>query len=195
MKKGMLVTVGSVLLIFLVSGGSCVSKYNQIAGLKNQIDMNWVKVEDVLQRRNELIPNLSETVKGYAFQERQTFDNLARARAEYAGATNVSEMVEANKAVEREIEKLLAIVDIYPQLKADQRYVRLRDELSGMVDRIAVERHRYNESVHAYNAFLEQFLNNSVAGIFGFEPEDSYFEAVPVETEVQKVDISGEGDN
>jgi len=195
MKKGLLIAVGVAVLILLIFGGSCVSKYNEIVGLRERIDGNWAQVENVLQRRNDLIPNLVNTVKGYASHEKEIFENVAQARARLAGATNVSEKMQANMLMQGALGRLLAIVENYPQLKADQTFIRLQDELAGAENRIAVERRNYNESVRAYNTFVKQFPNNFIAGIFGFHPEDVYFEAAEEAKEVPKVDFGGTGEN
>jgi LemA protein len=167
-----------------------------MVSLKEQIDGNWSQVENVLQRRNDLIPNLVNTVKGYASHEKEVFENVAQARAKLAGATNVAEMGGANLAMEGALSRLLAIVENYPDLKADQTFIRLQDELAGAENRIAVERRNYNESVRAYNTFVKQFPNNFIAGIFGFGPEDVYFQATEEAKEVPKVDFStGQGGN
>jgi LemA protein len=195
MKKGLLITVGVLVLILLIFGGSCVSRYNNMVSLKENIDARWSQVENVLQRRNDLIPNLVNTVKGYASHEKEIFENVAQARAKLAGASNVSETVEANRAMEGALSRLLMIVENYPQLKADKTFIRLQDELAGTENRIAVERRNYNESVRAYNTYVRQFPNNFIGGIFGFTPEDVYFEAAEGAKEVPKVDFSGGNGN
>ncbi len=189
MKRGLLIVLGIAVLVLLLFGGSCVSRYNSMVGMKEQIDGNWAQVENVLQRRNDLIPNLVNTVKGYASHEREIFENVAQARAGLAGATNVAEMAEANLAMQSALGRLLAIVENYPNLKADQTFIRLQDELAGAENRIAVERRNYNESVRAYNTYVKQFPNSLIAGIFGFSPEDVYFEAAEEAKEVPKVDF------
>jgi LemA protein len=195
MKKGLLIILGIAVLLLLIFGGSCVSKYNTMIGMREQIDGNWAQVENVLQRRNDLIPNLVNTVKGYAAHEKEIFENVAQARAGLAGATNVTEMAEANIAMQSALGRLLAIVENYPNLKADQTFIRLQDELAGAENRIAVERRNYNESVRVFNTFVKQFPNSFIAGIFGFSPEDIYFEAAEEAKEVPIVDFGGEDES
>jgi len=195
MRRGILIAIAVVVLVLLLFGGACVSRYNRLVNFRETIDGNWAQVENVLQRRNDLIPNLVNTVKGYASHEREVFDNVAQARARLAGATNVTETMEANMAMGGALARLLAIVENYPQLKADQTFIRLQDELAGAENRIAVERRNYNESVRTYNVYVKQFPNNTIAGLFGFQPEDVYFEAEEEAKEVPKVEFGGaEGD-
>ena len=195
MKKGLLITIGILVLILLIFGGSCVSRYNRMVGLREDIDARWSQVENVLQPRNDPIPNLVNTVKGYASHEKEIFENVARARAKLAGATDVSETVEANRAMEGALARLLAVVENYPQLKADRTFIRLQDELAGTENRIAVERRNYSESVRVYNTYVKQFPNNFIGGIFGFTPQDVYFEAAEGAEEVPKVEFPGTGEN
>jgi LemA protein len=190
MKKGMMIVLGVVVLL-LAFGGSCVSRYNEMVRMRERIEGNWAQVENVLQRRNDLIPNLVNTVKGYASHEKEVFENVAAARAKLAGATNVSEVVEANMAMQGALGRLLAIVENYPQLKADQTFIRLQDELAGAENRIAVERRNYNENVRAFNTYVKQFPNSLLARLFGFEAEDIYFEAEEGARAVPKVDFTG----
>lgn len=167
-----LVIVAGLLLIF---GASCVSKYNQLVTMDESIQGAWSQVENVLQRRNDLIPNLVNTVKGYAAHEKDVFENVAQARSQWAAAKTINEKVKANGVLESALARLLAVVENYPDLKASQNFLALQDELAGTENRIAVERRRYNEVVQLYNILVRRFPNNVVAAITGFEEKEVYF--------------------
>jgi len=190
MKKGLIIVLGLV-VVLLALGGSCVSRYNDMVGMRETIDGNWAQVDNVLQRRNDLIPNLVNTVKGYASHEKGIFENVAEARAKLAGATSIPETAAANVMMQGALGRLLAVVENYPELKADQTFIRLQDELAGAENRIAIERRNYNESVRAFNTYVKQFPNSLMAGLFGFGAEDIYFEATEEARTVPKVDFTG----
>lgn len=179
-----LITVALALLIF---GGACVSKYNRLVTLEEGIEGAWAQVENVLQRRNDLIPNLVNTVKGYAAHEKEIFENVAKARSQWAAAKTVNEKVRANAALESALGRLLAVVERYPDLKASQNFLALQDELAGTENRIAVERMRYNEVVRQYNTLVRRFPTNLVAMVTGFEYKEAYFEAEEGAKEVPEV--------
>lgn len=186
MKKIWVVLI-IVALALLVFGSACVSKYNQLISLDESIQGAWAQVENVLQRRNDLIPNLVNTVKGYATHEREIFENIAQARGMLAGAKTINEKVQANLTMDSALGRLLAISENYPDLKANQNFLALQDELAGTENRIAVERMRYNEIVRQYNIFLKQFPNNLLASMTGFKEKDVYFKAAEGAKEVPKV--------
>jgi LemA protein len=189
-KIGCLVAAGLALLVAAVVGCSLMGRYNRFVTQNEQIDAAWAQVQNVLQRRSDLIPNLVETVKGYAAHEREVFENVANARAQLAGAASPEEAARANAGLTSALGRLLAIAEAYPQLQASQNFRALQDELAGTENRIAVERMRYNDAVRAFNAMIRQFPNNLVAGIFGFGPRE-YFEAPEEAQQVPQVDFGG----
>ena len=168
-----------VLLALTLSGCS----YNRFTAQEEAIKSQWSQVENQLQRRNDLIPNLVETVKGYAAHEKEVFQAVADARARLAGAGSPGQQIEAANQMSSALSRLLAVVENYPQLKADTQFTRLMDELAGTENRIAVERMRYNERVQEYNTLRRQFPSNMTAKVFGFQ-EYPYFQVPP---EAQRV--------
>jgi len=173
---GCLVVLGAIVLVLLVAGGWLAGRYNSMVRQNEQINNAWAQVKVVLQRRGDLIPNLVETVKGYAAHEKEIFENVAAARSRLAGATTPQEAAAANAGLSSALGRLLAIAENYPNLKANENFIRLQDELAGTENRIAVERRAYNETVRAYNANIKVFPNNFLAGLFRFK-EREYFEA------------------
>ena len=137
----------------------------------------WSQVDIVLQRRADLIPNLVETVKGYAKQEQTVFGDIANARAGLLNARDPQSKIEANGRLDSAFGRLLALSENYPELKSNQNFMRLQDELAGTENRISVERRRYNETLQDYNTFIRQFPNSVWAGIAGFHPNPAYFQA------------------
>jgi LemA protein len=137
----------------------------------------WAQVENQLQRRNDLIPNLVNTVKGYAAHERSVFENVTKARSQWAAAASVDEKVKAASAMDGALARLLLVAENYPDLKANETFLRLMDELSGTENRIAVERMRYNETVRDYNVTVRRFPANMVAAAFGYKTAPEYFKA------------------
>jgi LemA protein len=142
--------------------------YNDLVGMQEQAKTAWAQVENQLQRRNDLIPNYVETVKGYAKQETTIFTAIADARARMAGARNPAETIAANNQLESALARLLVVVENYPVLKSSENFMRLQDELAGTENRIATERMRYNEVVRDYNVRIRRFPANLVAGAFNF---------------------------
>ncbi|PYQ09332.1 MAG: LemA family protein [Acidobacteria bacterium] len=183
---GCLTVLGIVLLGALVVGGMVVGRYNSIVRQNEQISNAWAQVKVVLQRRADLIPNLVETVKGYAAHEKEVFERVADARSKLAGATTPAEAAAANAGLSSALGRLLAIAENYPNLKANENFIRLQDELAGSENRIAVERRSYNEAVRSYNAYIKTFPNNLIAGMFNFK-EREYFEADEAAKEAPKV--------
>lgn len=185
MNKKILIAVAVVAALMVFKG---VSAYNGI--VRNDVTVNekWGQVQNVLQRRADLIPNLVQTVKGYASHEKEIFENVAAARAKLAGARTPEETIKANAEVTSALSRLLVVVENYPQLKADQTFIRLMDELAGAENRIAVERMRYNESVGTFNTSIRVFPNNMIAGITGFHPKP-FFEAEAAAKAVPQVDF------
>ncbi|HEX2521180.1 MAG TPA: LemA family protein [Terriglobia bacterium] len=177
-------------VLLVVFGGSFVSRRNEMVTLKENIKGAWAQVDTVIQRRADLIPNLVNTVKGYAAHEQKVLEDLSNARAQLAGARNPSERIAANTQLEGALSRLLVVVENYPNLKADQQFLRLQDELAGTENRIAVERRRYNGAVQTYNTTIQTFPNSLVASISGFQREDAYIKAEGAAREVPKVDFS-----
>ena len=189
MKKGMLgclVVGGGVALIALIMGTSLIGRYNGMVTTNEQIDGAWAQVENVLQRRADLIPNLVATVQGFAAQEREIFTEVANARSRLAGATTPAAAAAANAGLTAGLGRLLAIAEAYPTLRSNENFIRLQDELAGSENRIAVERRRYNDAVRVYNTSVLRFPNSMLAGTFGFG-EREYFEADESAQEVPDV--------
>lgn len=173
MKKFFIVLAVIIVLIVL----SFVSVYNGIVAKHETITAKWAQVENQLQRRNDLIPNLVNSVKGYAAHEKTLFEDVTNARSQWAKANTVDEKVNAASAVDSALSRLLLVVENYPILKADQTFLALMDELAGTENRIAVERMRYNESVRDYNVTVRMFPGNIIAGMFGYKTATEYFKA------------------
>ena len=186
MKKGLiaLVVIG---FIALVVGGKYVSARNNMVVKNESVKSAWAQVDVVLQRRADLIPNLVETVKGFAAQEQTVFHDIAAARSALLGAQTPADKIAANGQLDGAIGRLLAIVENYPQLKSNENFLRLQDELAGTENRIAVERKRYNDTLQDYNTYIGLFPNNIFAGWAGFQRNNAYFTATEASREVPKV--------
>ena len=156
---------------------------------KEAVNAAWAQVDVVLQRRADLIPNLVETVKGFATQEQTVFGEIAKARAAYLSAGTPAEKIAANADLDRVMVKFLALTENYPQLKSNENFLRLQDELAGTENRIAVERRTYNQVVQDYNTFIATFPNSLVASLSGFTPNDAYFKAEEGARQVPKVNF------
>jgi LemA protein len=163
--------------------------YNRFVSQEEAIKAQWAQVENQLQRRNDLIPNLVETVKGYAGHEERVFKDIAEARSRLLAARSPEETIQAANQQTSALGRLLAVVESYPQLKANEQFNRLMDELSGTENRIAVERMRYNERVQEYNTARRQFPANITARIFGFA-EYPFFEAPADAKQLPEVSFS-----
>jgi LemA protein len=181
------VVIAVTLVIALIVGGSYVSAKNQMVTLNEAIKSNWAQVDVVLQRRSDLIPNLVETVKGFAAQEQTVYDDIAKARAALGGARTPQDKIAANGQLDSALSRLLVVVENYPQLKSNENFLRLQDELAGTENRIAVERKRYNDSIQAYNTYIGQFPNSIYANWAGFHRNDAYFQASEASRQVPKV--------
>jgi LemA protein len=189
MKKGLvgcLVVLAGLVILGIIAGGWLMGSYNRMVTEREGVDKAWAQVENVLQRRGDLIPNLVETVKGYAAHEKEVFESVAEARSKLAGAATPQEASAANAGMTSALGRLLAIAENYPQLKANENFIKLQDELAGSENRIATERMRYNEAVRGYNTLIKRFPNNFIAGMFSFGERD-YFEASAESKEVPKV--------
>ena len=188
--KILLAVLGVLALICLIVGGAYVSSRNEMVRKNEAIKQAWSQVDVVLQRRADLIPNLVATVKGYAQQEQKVFGDIANARAGLLNARTPGEKIAANGQFDEAIGRLLAIVENYPNLKSDQNFRALQDELAGTENRIAVERRRYNEAVQDYNTYIGLFPNNIFAGWAGFQRNNDYFAASEGARVAPKVDFS-----
>ena len=186
MKNAVIVIVVLFVIAFLV-GGMYVSRRNQMVTLNEAVKSDWAQVDVVLQRRSDLIPNLVETVKGFAAHEETVYDDIAKARAALGGAQTPQDKIAANGQLDGALSRLLVIVENYPQLKSNENFLRLQDELAGTENRIAVERKRYNDSIQAYNTYIGQFPNSIFASWAGFKRNDAYFQASPTSREAPKV--------
>ena len=190
MKKSVLV-IAVLAIVALGVAGMYIGRRNQMV-MKNQaVNAAWAQVDVVLQRRADLIPNLVETVKGYAAQEQTVFGDIAKARSALLNAQTPADRIAANGQLDGALGRLLAIVENYPQLKSNENFLRLQDELAGTENRIAVERRRYNEAVQDYNTYVQLFPNNIFAGWAGFKPNTAYFSAAGASRETPKVQFPG----
>ncbi|HXF48613.1 MAG TPA: LemA family protein [Verrucomicrobiae bacterium] len=181
-----LIVVGVLVFLLLVVGGTLWGTYNSLVNSNESVKSAWAQVDNQLQRRGDLIPNLVETVKGYAGHERELFEKIAAARAAMFSAATPAAKMEANTELSGWLGRLLAIAENYPNLKANESFNRLLDELAGTENRIAVERKRYNDIVLTYNQKIKRFPTNFLAGIFGFS-QATYFEAEEAKKEVPAV--------
>lgn len=179
---------GAVALVALLAVGLSGCSYNRFVSQEEAIKTQWAQVENQLQRRNDLIPNLVETVKGVAQQEKDVFGRIADSRARLAGAQTPEQTIQAANEQSSALARLLVVIENYPQLRSNDQFARLMDELSGTENRIATERMRYNERVQAYNTSRRQFPSNVTAGIFGFK-EYPVFDAPPEAERVPRVDF------
>jgi len=186
MKTGIIVLV-VVAVIALLVGGAYVSSRNQMVTKNEAVKSAWAEVDVVLQRRADLIPNLVETVKGYAAQEQTVFHDIAAARSALLGAQTPTDKIAANGQLDGALGRLLLIVENYPVLKSNENFLRLQDELAGTENRIAVERKRYNDTLQDYNTFIGLFPNNIFAGWGGFQRNNAYFTATESSREAPKV--------
>jgi LemA protein len=189
MKLGLiaLIVVGLIVLVGIVMAGSLFGTHNELVQERESITASWAQVDVVLQRRADLIPNLVETVKGYAKHEETAIDSVTSARAALGGAQTPKEKIAANGQLDSALSRLLVVVENYPNLKANETFMRLQDELSGTENRIAVERRKYNETVQKYNTDIELFPKNIAASIWGFKREDAYFKADDAAKQAPKI--------
>jgi LemA protein len=188
--KILLAVLGLLALIILIIGGSYISSRNEMVRKNEAIKQAWAQVDVVLQRRADLIPNLVATVKGYAAQEVKVFGDVSNARAALLNARTPADKIAANGQLDGALGRLLAIVENYPNLKSNQNFLALQDELAGTENRIAVERRRYNEAIQDYNTFIGLFPNNIFARWAGFQRNNDYFAASESARQAPKVDFS-----
>jgi LemA protein len=176
MKRGTMIGLGVVVVLLLVFA-NYISTKNTMVAKKNDVQAQFAQIDTQLQRRADLIPNLVATVKGYATHEEKVFDDVANARAGLLNAQTPQGKIAANNQLDGAIGRLLAISERYPDLKANQNFLALQDQLEGTENRISVERIRYNRAVRDYNTYIEQFPASVWAGIAGFQPDNDYFQA------------------
>lgn len=188
MKKGLVVLIVVVLLVAML-GSAFVSRRNQMAVKREAVSASWAQVDVVLQRRADLIPNLVETVKGFAQHEEAVFGEIAKARAAYLSAGTPAEKIAANNQLDASLAKVLVLTENYPQLKSNENFLRLQDELAGTENRIAIERRRYNQVVQDYNTYIVLFPNSLVASLGGFARNDAYFKTEPGARQAPKVNF------
>ena len=193
MGKGLIAVIVVIVVIGLIAlafFGQYVSARNNMVSKNEAVKAAWSQVDIVLQRRADLIPNLVETVKGYAKQEQTVFGDIAKARSALLSAGTPQEKIAANGQLDGALGRLLLVVENYPQLKSNENFLRLQDELAGTENRIAVERRRYNDTLQDYNTYVQQFPNNIFAGWAGFKPNPAYFTASEGSREAPKVNFS-----
>lgn len=185
------IAIGIIVLLLIVGFSSYVSAKNQMVTKNETVKAAWSQVDIVLQRRADLIPNLVETVKGFALQEQTVFGDIAKARSRLLSANTPADKIAANQQLDGALGRLLVVVENYPQLKSNENFLRLQDELAGTENRIAVERKRYNDALQDYNTFIGLFPNSIWAGMAGFKRNDAYFAASEGAKTAPKVDFSG----
>src|SRR6476660_3622093 len=188
MKAGIAILVVLLILAFVL-GSAYVGRRNEMAIKREAVNAAWAQVDVVLQRRADLIPNLVATVKGFAVHEEQVFSEIAQARSALIGARTPAAKIAANGALDSALSRLLVITENYPQLRSNENFLRLQDELAGTENRIAVERRRYNDSVQDYNTYISLFPNSLVASFAGFTRNDAYFRTDEGARTAPKVDF------
>ncbi len=185
-KKTILIILGIILLFVFIMGGKIISGYNNVIAMDENVKGKWAQVENQLKRRYDLIPNLVETVKGYAKHEKELFENIAEARTKYFQAKNVTGKIQASNRLEGALSRLLLLKETYPVLKANESFLKLQDSLEGTENRIAVERKRYNDSVQMLNTYIRTFFGRFYAMFAGVSKAD-YFEIPEGEKAAPKV--------
>jgi LemA protein len=188
MGKGLIVIIVLV-LIAVVLFGQYIGVKNTLVTKNEDVKAKWSQVDIALQRRADLIPNLVETVKGYAQQEQTVFGDIAKARSALLSASSPADKIAANGQLTGALGRLLAISENYPQLKSNENFMRLQDELAGTENRISVERKRYNDSLQDYNTYIQRFPASLFAGFAGFKVNDAYFKAEEGSRVVPKVNF------
>lgn len=176
MNKNLMWIIGIVAVV-LLAGGWIVGIYNNLVSIDQEVKQGWAQIENQLQRRYDLIPNLVETVKGYAKHEKETFENITKARSAWTGAQSTQGKVSAANQMESALARLMVVVENYPMLQAAPNFRALQDELAGTENRIAIERMRYNEKVQMYNTRAKSIPTVVFVRMFGFDPEKIFFKA------------------
>ena len=184
--KMLLIVLGIIVVIFIIFATFVISGINKVITLDENVKASWAQVENVLQRRADLIPNYVETVKGYAKHEKDVFVQVTQARSRVAQAVSVEDKIKANQNLSSALSRLLVVVERYPELKANENFIRLQDELAGTENRIAVERRRYNLAVKTFNAYIRKIPGKFFASMQGLTPA-TYFEVSKEAKSVPKV--------
>lgn len=191
MKK-LLGPIGIIVLILVLFALLFIPKYNSLVTAEENVNSKWAQVENQLQRRYDLIPNLVESVKGYANHEQEVIASITQARAQMGSANTPEEQAAANDALTGALSRLLVVVENYPNLKADTNFRQLMDELAGTENRLAVAREDYNNEVQQFNKQVKRFPGNLMAGMFGFEQKE-YFKAAAGADKAPSIDFSQSG--
>ena len=184
--KTILIVVGVILLVGFMVFGKIIAEYNRVIAMDENVKGKWAQVENQLKRRYDLIPNLVETVKGYAKHEKELFENIAQARTQYFQAKDVKNKIKASNQLEGVLSRLLLLQERYPVLKANESFLKLQDSLEGTENRIAVERKRYNDSVQILNTYIRTFFGRFYAMFAGVSKAE-YYEVPEAEKAVPKV--------
>ena len=187
-KTGKIVLLGIIVGVIVI-GGLCVSQYNSMVGIREDVENQQANIDTMLQRRVDLIPNMVNTVKGYAEQEEEVITAVSDARAKLSGAQGMEEKAAADGELSSALSRLLVVVENYPDLKSSEQFQSLSDELAGTENRIAVARKDYNDAVKTYNQRIRRFPSNLFAGIFGFEKAE-YFQAAEGAESVPEVNFN-----
>jgi len=184
--------IGIIVIILIVFALLLIPKYNSLVTGEENVDSKWAQVENQLQRRYDLIPNLVESVKGYTSHEQQVIADITNARAQMGSANTPAQQAGANDALTGALSRLLVVVENYPNLKADVNFRQLMDELAGTENRLAVAREDYNNEVQQFNKHVKRFPGNLIAGMFGFEQKE-YFKAAAGANQAPSIDFSQSG--
>jgi LemA protein len=190
MKRGGLVVLAIVAVLLVFVGGCLVGNYNRLVTANEEVKQRWAQVDNQLQRRNDLIGNLVQTVQGTAVQEQEVFGAIADARARLAGAQSPEQRIEAARTMDSALARLLVVVENYPQLRSNEAFLQLMDELAGTENRLATERMRYNQTVQGFNVMVKRFPTNLFAAMFGFK-EAPYYQIPESARQAPRVDFGG----
>ena len=177
-----------ILIVVVVILLYLILSYNRFVVLKNRITNSWAQIDVQLKRRYDLIPNLIETVKGYAKHEKKVFQDVTEARSMLMGATSLGDKAKANNKLTETLKSLFAVAEAYPKLQANQNFMMLQEELSGTESKIAYARQAYNDSVLGYNNSTQMFPGNAIAGMFGFKQQE-FFKTEDIEKNPVKVNF------
>ena len=189
MKNKWIIVAVILLLVIALPVISAIGTYNQLVAMDEAVDANWIQVENLMQRRYDLIPNLVEVTKGYAAHEEEIFTEIANARARIGQGGSREEVIDANDQLSGALSRLLVLTENYPQLQASDQFIRLQDELAGTENRLAVARQDYNNTVRSFNEKIRRFPTNLLANILGFDSQP-YFEMSPAASEAPQVNFN-----